>query len=189
MPKIARTLDSEKGKGLKADPNSGTFIYLCQKYGFKLIPLTGKKPIEKDWPNKGRGHLDFDCSDFDGRNAGILCGKAGGILGLDIDDLTAFKALRAANGLKMIKTFKVRTGAGLHYYYQYPRDGKEYGNRSFKHPIYKKHTVFDVKGNGGYLVAPGSVHPDTGRQYKIINDMLPALPPDWLLKFILEEKL
>jgi hypothetical protein len=189
MRKIARTLDSEKGKGLTIGPNSDSFIYLCRKYDFKLIPLKGKRPIEKDWQKRWRGHLNFDYSDFEGRNAGILCGETGGILGLDIDDLKAFKALAAANGLKIIKTFKVRTGTGFHYYYQYPRDGKEYGNRSSKHPIYKKHTVFDVKGNGGYLVAPGSIHPGTGGQYRIINDMLPALPPDWLLKFILEGKL
>ncbi len=42
---------------------------------------------------------------------------------------------------------------------------------------------FDVRGHGGQVVAPGSVHPDTGKKYKILNDRPMAKAPQWLLEF------
>ncbi len=71
-----------------------------------------------------------------------------------------------------------------HLYYDYPNDGKDYGCKSLKHPVFKKHTIFDVKGVGGQVVAPGSIHPDTGKEYCITKDMGTAPLPKWLMEYV-----
>lgn len=58
-----------------------------------------------------------------------------------------------------------------------------YGNKSLKHPVTGK-TIFDIKANGGVVVSAGSIHPDTGRPYRIVNDIDPAESPKWILDYL-----
>jgi uncharacterized protein (DUF3820 family) len=58
------------------------------------------------------------------------------------------------------------------------------GNRSLKHPVYSKHTIFDVRGKGGQVVAAGSIHPDTGKQYTLEKEVKGVPVPNWLLAYI-----
>lgn len=153
---------------------------------FSLIPLNGKNPDinGKNWQRfcyEKRPYLE---SDFVGRNAGVCCGPASGVIIPDIDDPTCFDAVCKENCLSLPKTLKVKTGGGYHLYYRYPSDGYEYGGKSLKHPIFRKSTVFDVKGAGGQVVAPGSIHPDTGKHYTIIEDEPIAEAPEWVLNYI-----
>jgi Bifunctional DNA primase/polymerase, N-terminal/Family of unknown function (DUF5906) len=155
--------------------------------GFSLIPLRGltKKPRKKVWQQHCTTAREFNQDDFQDCNAGVCCGPASGVLVLDIDDPLAFDMLVMDHGWSMPKTYTVRTGSGMkHLYFQYPKDGTEYGNRSFKHPVYPKHTVFDIRGTGGQVVAAGSIHPDTGQPYEVETDVDPAPIPDWLMRFL-----
>jgi hypothetical protein len=152
------------------------FAELSKKYS-SLIPLEGKRPIEKGWQRWCREPRQFDPKEFEGRNAGIPCGPTNGILVLDIDDYKAFKALWYETHRGLRPTYCVQTGENrYHLYYQYPPDGMSYQNRSHK-------GVFDVKGDGGVVVAPGSIHPDTGQQYEVIADLPIAEPMPWLLAY------
>jgi len=69
------------------------FIELSKRFP-SLIPLNGKRPIEKGWQKWCREPRQFVPKEFEGRNAGIPCGPVNGILVLDIDDFGAFKAFR-----------------------------------------------------------------------------------------------
>jgi hypothetical protein len=154
---------------------------------FSLIPLNGKKPIEKNWQKWCKSRRLFNSQDFpDGCNAGVCCGPASRILVLDIDDNRLFRTARKQNCLKLAVTYKIQTGGGgFHYYFRYPDDGKKYGNKR------KKDWGFDIRGDGGQVVAEGSVHPDTGKLYcRVINGCGPdeiVAAPDWLLA-LYEEK-
>ena len=171
------------------DDNIAIFRELVELRSFSVIPLDGKKPVEKGWTEYCRKMRPFKTSDFEGLNAGVCCGPASGVIVLDIDDRKLFMALKNELGLKIPKTLKVKTGGdGLHYYYGYPTDGKVWGNKSLKHPIFKKHGIFDIKGDGGVVVAQGSTHPITGKEYKIIADLPIASCPKWILEFIKEGK-
>ena len=59
----------------------------------------------------------------------------------------------------MTPTATVATGGGgWHLYYRHPG-----------HPLLPAlpgHAGVDVKADGGYVVAPPSIHPDTGRPYR-----------------------
>jgi putative DNA primase/helicase len=73
---------------------------------------------------------------------------------------------------------KVLTNRGFHLYYRSP-EGVEVGNRRLAPGL-------DLKGDGGYVVGPGSVHP-TGKPYKFqagrrLWDREIAMAPDWLIE-------
>lgn len=144
----------------------------------------GKAPIEKDWQKHSFEKQSFDEIGFMmDENAGIVCGPASGLLVLDIDDEELFRTTAAKLGWTIPETCTVRTGSGgLHYYFRYPEDGKQYGNRGRA-----KSQGFDIRGTGGCVVAPGSVHPETGKLYRFENDIPIAEAPQWLKDLALSE--
>jgi len=144
---------------------------------FSLVRMNGKKPIEKGWHKYCHDRREFDEIGFrPSDNAGIACGPASRIVVLDIDDQEIFNKVASKSGWEIGLTYTVQTGSGnLHHYFRYPQGGKRYGNKTFKK------LGFDIKGLGGVIVAPGSLHPDTGEAYTILRDVSIADPPNWLL--------
>jgi len=164
-------------------------LFEKQSKAFSLIPLNGKSPFEGGWQKYCEQKRDFKKEDFEGHNAGVCCGPASNCLVLDIDDPDAFDVLCKENGLDVPETYTVLTGTGKpHYYFKYP-EGAEVGNKSLKHPVYPKHTIFDIRGNGGQVVAAGSIHPETGKLYKIDKKTKGAPGPKWLLEFLKGEEI
>lgn len=166
-------------------------LFERQAKSWSVIPLVKgqKRPQETGWERHCKTQRPFRRADFRDRNAGIACGPASGVLVLDVDDMDAFSMLAEARRLSLPDTYTVRTGKGRpHFYYQYPDDGREYGNLSIKHPLRPKHTVFDMRGMGGQVVAAGSIHPDTGKPYVIERHIAVAPAPAWILKLYNEGK-
>jgi hypothetical protein len=99
-------------------------------------------------------------------NIGIVTGTVSGIIVLDLDGLELIQHPRTPISL---------TGKGMHIFYRHP-GGRV---RGFVRP------GMDFKGDGGYVVAPPSIHP-SGVRYAWQNDPFiePADPPDWLLELI-----
>ena len=94
----------------------------------------------------------------DRRNIGIVCGRASGnLIVLDFDDMGAYiDWLEAADPPS---TYTVNTGArGVHCYYRLTRAAQLPGNHRL--------TGGDLRGQGGQVVAPPSVHL-SGRVYDV----------------------
>ncbi len=166
-------------------------LFEHQSKSWSVIPLKEgqKAPLESGWQKWCTTKRTFRRADFQGRNAGVACGPASGVLVLDLDDLDAFNILAEAHRLEIPDTYTVRTGSGKpHFYYKYPDDGRKYGNLTVKHPMRSKYTVFDMRGLGGQVVAAGSIHPDTGRPYVIERNLAVAPAPAWVLKLYSEGK-
>lgn len=153
---------------------------LVDKFGFEVFPLSGKFPaIKKE--DGGRGCLDAtkdveqieDWSKrFPNANVGIATGK--GFVVVDID------RMEALGELDLPETLTVQTGKGLHYYYS--TNGHKIPNSASKLA-----QGVDVRGVGGYVVAPGSIHPKTRKPYSILLDV-PMVPlPKHLASKLLEE--
>ena len=141
-----------------------------------LIPLKGKQPIEEGWQYYCENTRLYDERDFKGYNAGIPGGPANGVIVLDMDDREIFDAWSQQKGFELpIDTRIHRTGSGkYHYFYQYPNNGMRYGNRSLKS------AGIDIRGIGGQVVGPGSIHPGTGKPYRVYHDLPVAPAPQWL---------
>lgn len=147
---------------------------------YNFIKLDGKVPLEKGWQVYSHQRKPFDIKDFLTNNAGIVTGPSSGIIVLDIDNPELFKIFASSNDFEVKRTFTVKTAKGEHRYYRYPT-GKEIGCFPFKHPLITKASIFDVRGIGGQVVAPYSIHPETKTIYTISDDIEVAEAPEWLL--------
>ncbi len=100
----------------------------------------------------------------------IRTGTASGLAVVDIDPRNGGELLPEL----MPPTRCVRTGSGgWHLYYRHP--GGQLAAKLHGHP------GIDVKGDGGYVVAPPSVHPATGQPYRWIGDRaVVEMPPPLL---------
>lgn len=142
--------------------------------GWAFVPLDGKVPTQKEWTDKPRAPLQ-ECERWARvGNVGMRTGSISGVVVIDVDDASILA------DLNLPKTVTVETGGGgYHLYFQAP--DQRIGNSVSK--LAKK---VDVRGEGGQVVFPGSIHPDTGKMYRWVEGRSPkdidlANLPDWVL--------
>ncbi|MGO9666407.1 MAG: bifunctional DNA primase/polymerase [Polyangia bacterium] len=119
-------------------------------------------------------------------NIGIATGAVNGLVILDIDPRhggdESLRRLCAEYGLTL-DTPAVRTGGdGAHYYFKHPG-----GSITSRVGLY---LGVDIRADGGYVVAPPSLH-KSGKRYEWepgsgLDDVPPALVPGWLLEKLAE---
>ena len=168
------------------------------------IPLFLLPPHRKDPIPGSRGFKDWTRDEkiirsWKTENIGIPTGDISGIFVYDTDIKTGENGNIGINGLygflKILKlntlddylkkypdALIVQTGSGgYHIYFGIP-PGLDH-NLSIATNI-NGIKGLDVRGNGGYVVAPGSIHPN-GNEYKIIHGSLAQIPfmPDELYNF------
>lgn len=120
-------------------------------------------------------------------NIAIACGKRSGIVVLDIDpDHGGFETLAdlAIEYGAMPETPISRTGTGgQHIYFKHP--GVEIRNSAGK-----LGPGLDVRGDGGYVVAPPSIHPNGNRYEWIAKPSHTPLAdmPEWMIELLQEKQ-
>lgn len=148
------------------------------QHGWSVIPLQdqGKRPLLA-WQVYQKVRVSQDAArrwwDHGPANLGIVTGKISGLVVLDIDGERGRHSLQ---GRELPVTPVARTGAGWHYYFTHP--GRRVENAVGILP------GVDLRGDGGYVVAPPSVH-QSGQRYEWMLDPwgTPLAPlPDWLCK-------
>ncbi len=113
-------------------------------------------------------------------NLGIAC-KPSRLLVVDEDQPGAFAAFAESVSQVPGATFTVDTAKGRHYYYRQD-EGAPPGNGRGALAGRCIHIRGGGAGNGGYVVAPGSVH-QTGVLYTPVDPSTPILPiPEWLAR-------
>lgn len=118
------------------------------------------------------------------RNIAIVTGKISGIAGVDLDSERAVEFAKANN---FPPTPVSKTGKqGYHHIFRYKEGTRNFQTRDDLPGI-------DLRGDGGYIVAPPSVHPETGKQYqwvegKGLNDLPLAELPEIILAKGIEDK-
>lgn len=158
----------------------------------------GKHPIEGKDKNKSfRINYSYEVARRTPKlNWGVPTGEQAGIVVIDIDsDKGGYESLQAllanpANG-ELPPTFAVLTGGGTqirgkHLFFKHP--GADWHIKSLAdHP--ELGIGIDVKGEGGYVVAAGSLH-HSGNYYRPEADLSSSADitladiPEWLLKKI-----
>lgn len=154
--------------------------------GWPVLPLVpqSKVPLRRG----GRGVYDATCDgeQIEGwyracpqANIGIACGRASGLLVLDLDNRNdgglTLGGLELAHG-SLPRTPRALTGGGgTHFFFSRPDFERFHGSAG---------PGLDVKVDGGYVVAPPSVHP-SGAMYRWDVGALPsetdlATVPSWL---------
>lgn len=131
--------------------------------GFILFPLHGKvPPAGLQWREVKAD--DYTAEELSSGNYGIALPPH--VVVIDIDprnfeqgDQPHIRLARAVGSA--LSSFSVRTGAGgTHIYLRKPADYLTRG-------AHKDYPGIDFKSHGGYVVGPGSIHPDTGTVYTV----------------------
>ncbi len=164
-----------------------TTLEWAEKYlnfGFSVIPLPSRMkapPALAGWKRFQHSRPTLDelkkwWSEKD-RNIAILTGPISGIVVVDIDN-PAGEATMQTKGFS--RTPSVKTMNGRHYYFRHPEE-------FVPNVVWKKNHNWpfggiDIRGRGGYVVAPPSIHPDGGLyEWEIEPGECPfAELPEWL---------
>lgn len=109
-------------------------------------------------------------------NVGVRTGSPSGLVVVDIDrrpgGLTTLRALERMHG-ELPLTAVVETGAGRHYWFAHP-------GGTVRNSAGRLGPGIDVRGDGGYVIAPPSSH-ITGRRYRWAMPNPVAALPQWIL--------
>lgn len=121
------------------------------------------------------GIIDAWWSEHPDCNIGIATGPQAGIWALDVDAADGLVSLQAEHG-KLPQTLSQTTGSGGRHLLFRWEDAQPVGNRAKFWP------GLDVRGEGGYIVAPPSVT-EKGA-YSWDNRSMPASAPSWLYRLL-----
>ncbi|MDT0449935.1 bifunctional DNA primase/polymerase [Streptomyces hesseae] len=143
-------------------------------YGLYVFPVTyrGKAPACPAWPAEATRNPAMLKKWFGSglHNIGVAM-KRSDVIGIDIDRAGAFEEAEEAFPGIWAPTFTITTAKGRHLYYRVP--DVELGNYTGRLP--KNIDVRGIKGDGGYLVGPGSRH-ESGALYEAENWNVPIAP-------------
>jgi len=154
------------------------------KRGFSVIPIQAreKRPLIAWEEYQDRIATEEEIKTWWAKwpeaNMGIVTGKISGLVVIDLDSEEAKNKLKEMlPGYDLMAVPRSRTGKGWQLFFKHP--GTSIQNRAGIIP------GLDVRGDGGYVVAPPSIHPN-GKVYKWqvpLTGELPKLPVD-LFKLI-----
>jgi hypothetical protein len=138
------------------------------EHGWRVFPVNGKRPLVqwKDGSTTDTELIDALWEAHSGAGVAIATGTLSNLVVLDADGPQGLDTLRSlfdqhgASEL-LLTTLQATTGKGRHYYFTHP--GGHAPNSASK-----LGAGLDVRGDGGFVVAPPSQHPDGGR-YRFAN--------------------
>ena len=140
------------------------------KLGLSLIPLIGKIPpkgfgVERYRKEAAQATQIEAWSKIYRCNFGIVTGKLSGITVIDADCEKSVAWVKDNH----LTPYKVNTSKGVHYYFKWAGESCS----PLAHFPPKDVMKIDLRGEGGYVVAPGSRH-NSGAMYKELVDNFEA---------------
>lgn len=151
--------------------------------GYSVIPIAFKNKIPKadllqnGWKEyqKRRPTVEEIKSWFSNgsSNIAIITGKISNLVVVDVDSYEAYQWCKAQFD---VDTPTVKTAKGYHLYYKYPE------RLEIKNSVHINGMEIDIRAEGGYVVAPPSIH-ENGHQYRWLNPNTQIKPlPEVFLK-------
>ncbi len=173
-----------------------TVLALAGK-GWRLFPCLprSKKPCIKEWPTLATTdpeQLRTWAHEHPGCNWALATGPASGVWAMDCDVKPCPSCppeTRKVNGASTLKNLMAQHGAlpltlitvthhGNQYLFKYPSDRTIRNENAGK----KLGDGLDIRGDGGYVMVPPSVHP-VGSPYRFADaDAELANAPEWLIR-------
>lgn len=151
----------------------------CDNVGKHPRTLNGLKDSTSD-----EERINYWWSTWKDANIGIATGADSGFVVLDVDPQHGGEKSLAVLEDKygtLPKTLKVQTGGGgMHFYFTYPEGG-------VRNSVSKVGEGLDVRGDGGYIIAPPSLHA-SGSRYAVQTEAELVAMPDELLQIARERQ-
>jgi len=185
-----------------SEPAVKHFAIAYARRGMAVLPLhavvdgwctcgTSECPSPGKHPRTEHGLKDATCDpniiaawwgQWPDSNLGIVTGSTSGLAVLDVDgeDGERSLAILQARFGSLPVTLEARTGKGRHLYFKEPEGG-------VRNSAGKLGPGLDIRGEGGYVVAPRSLHP-SGKRYRWLNRNQPAELPSWFVELLREPR-
>jgi hypothetical protein len=166
-------------------PAAEIFQLAARRWQLFPVRAKGKEPLIDDWPNQASTdptRLKFWLRRFPGCNWAAATGLGSGFFVLDVDGEEGLHSLAQfeRSGKSLPETLTVRTGRGSHLYFAYP------DKNIIRNSAAKLAPGLDIRGAGGYVVIPPSVH-FSGSVYGFVREDCAIAPaPEWLLGMLRE---
>ena len=121
-------------------------------WSFFILPRGQKEPSGSWKGYQNARPTPAQVADWEGElaNVGIVTGRLSNLLVIDVD---SDEAQTLIDGMDLPATPTVRTAKGRHYYFKHPAT-------EVRNKVNLKGVRLDLRGEGGYVVGPGSQHPD-----------------------------
>lgn len=148
-----------------------------KKQGLSVMPLIGKRPVEKWEPYQTKQptikQIRLWWAMHKQANVGLITGSISNLIVIDFDwDANRIypQSLRLINRHVGSQFLVSKTGNGYHAIIR-TKDAQEIRNIKVarKKIDGKIYGLIETRGDGGYIVAPPSIHPDTGKEYRFTN--------------------
>ncbi len=161
-------------------------LWYAEKKGWRVFPVHGKFPIIKDWVNAAstdRIQIETWWRQYPGAGIGIATGHLSGFWVLDCDPKNgggdSLFYLQSKYGLLPDTPTSITGNNGQHHLFSCN------GGPTIRNSAGKIGPGLDVRGEGGFIVAPPSIHPN-GQAYQWELSSRPdeieiATAPDWLI--------
>ncbi|MBA2117331.1 bifunctional DNA primase/polymerase [Bremerella alba] len=126
--------------------------------------------------------LEYFSDKYERANVAIATGKESGVFVVDVDSIRSLTELEKKHGA-FPQTWETKTGNGRHLFYRFPQTG------TVKNSTKKIDKEIDIRGEGGYVILPPSMHKD-GKRYEWIRnpDKRLADAPAWLLALVVDDQ-
>jgi putative DNA primase/helicase len=163
------------------------YIQTMLDLGCAVVPLVegGKKPAVETGVKAAKKDKDYVVRHFTAnqeQNYAVATGQVSGVIVIDVDGADGLATLKQLieTHARLQKTIRVKTPHGVHIYFKAP-------NYRVPNSVSRLGDGIDVRGDGGYVVGPGSATPDG--EYKFVKGCGPdevriAPAPNWLLEKI-----
>lgn len=144
-----------------------------------VLPCIGKQPLLKNGvygASQDPSTIDKWMERWPNCNIGLATGD---IVVVDVDGQEGEQTWSALEDSieALPDTLEVQTGRGRHLYFA--------ANEHIGNSVGRIGPGVDVRGHGGYVIAPPSVHPDTGEQYRFADAQVElAEMPAWFAQLI-----
>lgn len=159
------------------------------RQGWRVIPILpgSKRPALTRWTEQATTDTATIKEWWDGHDdygVGIATGPTSGFWVLDVDDFDSFRDLEQRYEMLPDTRTSITGSGGFHFLFRWPTDGRDIRNDAGR----RLGPGLDVRGDGGQIVAPPSVHPN-GNTYQwdagLGDDIAEA--PEWLLELVCAE--
>lgn len=161
--------------------------------GIPVIPLRPKTKVAflSGWEKLATTDITqietWDREYPDANAASVAKAKLGGYWFLELDRPEAGQRIEAETGQRVPNTFRVRSSPGRgHLYWKQNAKSLAMGNIAQN---FVKDTDWSARVQDEYVVAPGSWHPTSGRQYEVASTSEIVEAPDWLIDWLISQKL
>ena len=166
----------------------------ANRYGWRVFPLDGKEPRIKGGfrsATTDESTIRKWWKKWPDANIGIACDSTNGPVVIDLDEpkdeeVSGFKFLKRLELPRegLVTRSAVSRKGRLHLYFSPMRDGTHLKRMIRPFSQDDKKVAIDILADGGYVVAPPSIHPDTGKPYRWEQRIDMAPFPKRLFRFL-----